>query len=441
MTLSAFFGAQYYITIDGDGLSTSQTVIVESPHPYPNNHNNTWTLTRSGALRMKCHFAYIHTESNFDCVYILDGAENVCSVYTGDFDDVWSVWVRGDTIKIRLTSDSSIVDDGFVIDWAEWQNQSATATIDSVNYELPRSFWWDSDSSHCVNVPSTIDDHELPGKRYSFTEWSGLLSSTSNNMTFTVSEPGILTANYKTQYYLTINTDPSGLTPQPEVSPSGLWYDNGTTVTCTAQMVSGYTFDYWTVDKTSQGQGINPITIIVNEPHTAIAHYSAHDIATTNVTPSKTVIGQNYSLSIYVTAENQGDYTETFNITLYANTTIVETKGVTLTSRNSTTITFTWNTTGFALGNYTISAIADTVLGETDTTDNNSTDGWVTVTILGDVNGDFKCDGKDIARIAKAYGSLIGQPAYVRNADINDDGKIDGKDIAVSAKYFGTRYP
>jgi hypothetical protein len=206
-------------------------------------------------------------------------------------------------------------------------------------------------------------------------------------------------------------------------------------------MVSGYTFDYWTVDKTSQGQGINPITIIVNEPHTAIAHYSAHDIATTNVTPSKTVIGQNYSLSIYVTAENQGDYTETFNITLYANTTIVETKGVTLTSRNSTTITFTWNTTGFALGNYTISAIADTVLGETDTTDNNSTDGWVTVTILGDVNGDFKCDGKDIARIAKAYGSLIGQPAYVRNADINDDGKIDGKDIAVSAKYFGTRYP
>ena len=56
----------------------------------------------------------------------------------------------------------------------------------------------------------------------------------------------------------------------------------------------------------------------MNEPHTAIAHYSAYDIATTNVTPSKTVIGQNYSLSIYVTVENQGDYTETFNVTARA---------------------------------------------------------------------------------------------------------------------------
>jgi len=441
MTLSASFGAQYYITIDGDGLSTSQTVIVESPHPYPNNHNNTWTLTRSGALRMKCHFAYIHTESDFDYVYILDGAENVCSIYTGDFDDVWSVWVRGDTIKIRLTSDFSIVDDGFVIDWTEWQNQSTTATIDSVNYELPRSFWWDSDSSHCVNVPSTIDDRELPGKRYFFTEWSGLLSSTSNNITFTVSEPGILTANYETQYYLTINTDPSGLTPQLEISPSGLWYNNDTTVTCTAQMVSGYTFDQWTVDKTSQGQDINPITIIMNEPHTAIAHYSAHDIATTNVTPSKTVIGQNYSLSIYVTAENQGDYTETFNVTAYANTTIIRLENVTLPAGNSTTLTFTWNTTGFAYGNYTVSAYAWPVQGETDIEDNTLSDGVVTVVLAGDLNDDGIVDYRDINRVARMFGKTLGDPQWDPNSDIIEDGIIDYRDINVPSRNYGKTCP
>ena len=394
---------------------------------------------------MKCHFAYIHTESNFDCVYILDGAENVCSVYTGDFDDVWSVWVRGDTIKIRLTSDSSIVDDGFVIDWAEWQNQSATATIDSVNYELPRSFWWDSDSSHCVNVPSTIDDHELPGKRYSFTEWSGLLSSTSNNMTFTVSEPGILTANYKTQYYLTINTDPSGLTPQPGISPPGLWYDNGTTVTCTAQVVSGYTFDHWTVDETSQGQGINPITIIMNEPHTAIAHYSAPDIATTNVTPSKTVIGQNYSLSIYVTAENQGTYTETL-VTVYVNATSIATQTIILTSGNSTTLTFTWNTTSFAYGNYTIWAYATPVSGETDTTDNNSTGGWILVTIPGDVDGDlenghYDVDLYDAVRLLACYGAKEGGPSFDPNCDIDDSGQVFLFDAVILLSHYGQKYP
>ena len=81
------------------------------------------------------------------------------------------------------------------------------------------------------------------------------------------------------------------------------------------------------------------------------------------------------------------------------------------------------------------------VLGEMDVGDNNCTDGWVTVTILGDVNGDFKCDGKDITMVAKAYGSFVGQARYVPNADINDDGKIDGKDITVAAKHYGTHYP
>jgi hypothetical protein len=188
----------------------------------------------------------------------------------------------------------------------------------------------------------------------------------------------------------------------------------------------------------------NSTTITVSSAGTYTAYYrtpSVHDVAITDIRLSKTVVGQNYSQNITVTILDPGDYTETFNVTVYANTTSIATQTITLTSGNSTTLTFTWNTTGFAYGNYTISANATLALGETDTTDNDLTDGWVTVTILGDVNGDFKCEGKDIAIIAKAYGSLIGQPAYVRNADINDDGKIDGKDIAVAAKYYGTRYP
>jgi len=166
------------------------------------------------------------------------------------------------------------------------------------------------------------------------------------------------------------------------------------------------------------------------------------NLAVTNVGVSKNVICSGYNADINVTVANTGPVDEISNLTIYGNTTIIGTLlDVSFAQGASTSLVLTWNTTGFAKGNYTISAYAWPVSGEMDVGDNNCTDGWVTVTILGDVNGDFKCEGKDIAIIAKAYGSLIGQPAYVPNADMNDDGKIDGKDIAVAAKYYGTHYP
>jgi len=169
--------------------------------------------------------------------------------------------------------------------------------------------------------------------------------------------------------------------------------------------------------------------------------YLGHDIAVVGARTVKTIVGQGYNETVEVTVKNYGSFAETFNTTANVNGMTIGTQTTTLASGNIVKLNFTWNTTGFAYGNYTISAAADAVENETDTTDNNLTDGWITVTIPGDVNGDFRCEGKDIAIIAKAYGSLVGQAGYVSNADINDDGKIDGKDIAVASKYYGTHYP
>jgi hypothetical protein len=166
-----------------------------------------------------------------------------------------------------------------------------------------------------------------------------------------------------------------------------------------------------------------------------------HDVAVTNVTSSKTVVGQGFSDSINVTAANQGDYTETFNITVYANTTAIQTKTVTLTSGNSTTITFTWNTTGFAKGNYTISAVAEPVPGETDMADNRKEDGWVLISIYCDVNGDGIVDISDILDTALAFGSTPRQPRWNPNCDIDDNGIIDISDILEVALHYGETDP
>jgi hypothetical protein len=53
---------------------------------------------------------------------------------------------------------------------------------------------------------------------------------------------------------------------------------------------------------------------------------STHDIAVTDVTVSKTIIGQGYTLYINVTVQNEGIHTETFNVTAYANTSVIQTQ-------------------------------------------------------------------------------------------------------------------
>jgi len=176
--------------------------------------------------------------------------------------------------------------------------------------------------------------------------------------------------------------------------------------------------------------------------HNITIQYAIADIATTNITSTKIVVGQGYTVRINATIQNQGDYTETFNITVYANTTIIETKEVTLTSGNLATITFIWNTTGFAYGNYTISAYAWQVEGETDTLDNNCTfAGLVFVTIAGDVTSasgspDGRVDMRDIGALCSKFMTTPSHLQWNPNYDINDDDVVNMRDIGIACNNF-----
>ncbi len=168
-----------------------------------------------------------------------------------------------------------------------------------------------------------------------------------------------------------------------------------------------------------------------------------HNITITEVAPSKTVVGEGLSLNVSVTVENQGDYAETFNVTTYANTTVINTiASITLASNDSTTLTFPWNTTGYVKGNYIISAYATAVPGETSLADNNFTDGRVTIAMVGDITGpegypDDKVDIRDIGSVARLFGAESPDPKYDPNCDIVYDKKIDIKDIALAAIHYG----
>jgi outer membrane protein assembly factor BamB len=169
--------------------------------------------------------------------------------------------------------------------------------------------------------------------------------------------------------------------------------------------------------------------------------FALHNIAITSLTESSPEVGQGYSLNINATVHNTGDAVETFNVTAYANGTAIETKEMTLTNGSSTSVTFVWDTTSFAYGNYTISAYATPVPDETNTTDNNIFGGWVTVTIPGDLNCDFTVGLADLVILAKAYSSTHGDSTWSPNADIDNNGTVGLSDLVILAQHYGQHYP
>ncbi|RLI39270.1 hypothetical protein DRO69_14465 [Candidatus Bathyarchaeota archaeon] len=165
--------------------------------------------------------------------------------------------------------------------------------------------------------------------------------------------------------------------------------------------------------------------------------WGLHDIGVTSLTTSKTVVGQGYNLTISTMMFNYGNSTENFNLTVYANATIIYETTVNLTSRNSTTITLAWNTTSLTKGYYTIRVYAEPVPGETDTTDNTFVYGLITVTIPGDVDGDFDVDIYDVVKITSIYGSTRSDPEFNPNSDLDDDGEITIYDVVRCTSHYG----
>ena len=145
---------------------------------------------------------------------------------------------------------------------------------------------------------------------------------------------------------------------------------------------------------------------------------SSRDISLTAITPNKNIVGQGFTVNIKVNVTNLGETAENFNVSLYANSTKIQTTTLTLNAGESTSITFTWNTTGYAKGNHTIMAYLELLPNEQDASNNmiyfNKP---VTITMPGDINAYGKCDMRDIISAAMAFGASQGNGRWNPNAD------------------------
>jgi transposase-like protein len=285
-----------------DASSTSgahEATDIESPHPYPGDYDYTWIVTRQNATKIRVHFNYISTEYNYDHVYIKDNEGHVSATYSGIYDHMWSAWVSGDTLKVQLDSDVSGVGDGFVIDGVEWEGNSAKYTFShwsdnaasasrtmtfstlmsyvanygsqyylSVQSELGNAQgegWYDQGDTALFSVTSFVE--ERSGTRYAFTNWSGDSNETSNASSLVMDSPKVVTANWKLQYYLTVQSDRGN--PQ-----GGEWYNAGTEATISVRSPIGTVirrvFSGWSGDSTANTK---TATIVMDSPKSVIANW------------------------------------------------------------------------------------------------------------------------------------------------------------------------
>jgi hypothetical protein len=189
---------------------------------------------------------------------------------------------------------------------------------------------------------------------------------------------------------------------------------------------------------------VSLLTTIRLSPDTARAGNLIPDAAVLDAVPSKTIIGKGYSIHVTITAVNQGNGTLLVTVAAYANsTTTGEPSNAELTSNTPTAIALIWNTTGFAYGNYTITAAIEPLCNEADINDNNHTcDFQVHIGVPGDITSttpgiyDGTVNMRDIAYLVILFNKRIGSPDFKPNADLNDDLVINMRDISITILNF-----
>jgi hypothetical protein len=148
-------------------------------------------------------------------------------------------------------------------------------SVDGVTYSSATTFVWTAGSTHTIS--STSPQTGAVGTQYVWSNWSD-----GGPLSHTVSPTGATTytANFGTQYYLTMAAGSGGY-----VSPTSGWYDAAVSVPIIATPNGCNTFGGWTGSGSGAFTGPNnPAAVTMNGPlrETATFQSLSYTIATTN---------------------------------------------------------------------------------------------------------------------------------------------------------------
>lgn len=167
------------------------------------------------------------------------------------------------------------------------------------------------------------------------------------------------------------------------------------------------------------------------------------DISIIDVVPSRSWVYQGWRVNITTTVKNKGDLNETFTVTLYYDENVMMNFTVeNLPPDNQTSVLVTWNTENTSpCKNYTISAKAQILPYELNTTDNVYIDGHLKIRFMGDIDGNDIVDLSDILTTALAFGACPGHPRWNPDADYDQNGIVDISDMLTVALNYGKGFP
>ncbi|PPD58057.1 Calx-beta domain-containing protein [Dehalogenimonas etheniformans] len=158
------------------------------------------------------------------------------------------------------------------------------------------STWYDSGTALNLSAATPVADGA--GKRWAFKNWTGDVSSspnTSNPVSVTMTQARSITANYGTQYQLTlaITEGVPGNLSNVSGAVDGTWYDNGTALNLSAATPvadgSGkrWAFKNWTGDVSSSPNTSNPVSVTMNQARSITAKYGVQYQLTLVVSPTE----------------------------------------------------------------------------------------------------------------------------------------------------------
>ncbi len=330
---------------------------------------------------------------------------------------------------------------------------TATSTVATVNGSaytygtLPLSEWIDNGTAISYLYSSVVSSSSS-GQQF------GLSNVTGQASPATVTGPIIITGNYVAQYNITfsltgVGNDFTGNSATIDnssyilVLPTSFWWNNGSTHSFAfrSPLVGLMKPYFW--NSTTGLSNLQNDSIVITGPGNVIGNYvsNVHSVIVASVTffpyNIPMVYQGCYNLTILVTIRNTGDYPESTWGGLWYNYTAGESIGTfpagELSVGQSATYSFAWDTTYVPINySYTLTAIVSYTEGRNVMNVPN-----FQVRIPGDVNGDGRVDMRDIALVARAFGSNKTSSNWNLYADINGDGVVNMRDVALAARHFG----